>query len=64
MFRGLPQEVSLFFPQTAINGCFSTTVSLPAGQSYRFRYLLDGNACQNYHLDSFMLKGVFSLKTS
>lgn len=29
------------------NGTFSTTISLPAGQSYRFRYVLDGNVWVN-----------------
>jgi 1,4-alpha-glucan branching enzyme len=29
------------------DGCFSTTVSLPAGRSYRFRYLLDGSRWEN-----------------
>ena len=29
------------------NGAFSTTVSVPAGKSYRFRYLLDGNRWEN-----------------
>ena len=29
------------------NGDFSTTVSVPAGKSYRFRYLLDGNRWEN-----------------
>lgn len=28
-------------------GSFSATVSLPAGQSYRFRYLLDGKRWEN-----------------
>jgi 1,4-alpha-glucan branching enzyme len=29
------------------NGSFSVTVSLPAGQSYRYRYLLDGERWEN-----------------
>jgi 1,4-alpha-glucan branching enzyme len=29
------------------NGSFSTTVSLPANQSFRFRYLLDGERWEN-----------------
>ena len=29
------------------DGSFSTTVSLPADQSYRFRYLLDGERWEN-----------------
>ena len=29
------------------DGSFSTTVSLDAGQSYRFRYLLDGERWEN-----------------
>jgi 1,4-alpha-glucan branching enzyme len=29
------------------NGSFSTTVSLPARQSYRFRYFLDGERWEN-----------------
>lgn len=29
------------------DGSFSTTVSLPAGKSYRFRYLLDGRTWVN-----------------
>jgi 1,4-alpha-glucan branching enzyme len=29
------------------NGCFSTTVSLKAGQAYRFRYILDGQYWEN-----------------
>jgi 1,4-alpha-glucan branching enzyme len=28
-------------------GGFSTTISLPAGKSYRFRYLLDGKRWEN-----------------
>ena len=29
------------------DGSFSATVSLPAGESYRFRYLLDGERWEN-----------------
>lgn len=29
------------------DGSFSVTLSLPAGQSYRFRYVLDGNVWVN-----------------
>lgn len=29
------------------DGSFSATISLPAGQSYRFRYLLDGERWEN-----------------
>jgi 1,4-alpha-glucan branching enzyme len=29
------------------DGSFSTSISLPAGQSYRFRYLLDGARWEN-----------------
>ncbi|MEM7116457.1 MAG: isoamylase early set domain-containing protein [Chloroflexota bacterium] len=29
------------------DGSFSLTVSLPAGQDYRFRYLLDGDRWEN-----------------
>lgn len=29
------------------SGGFSTTVSVPAGQKYRFRYLLDGRRWEN-----------------
>ena len=29
------------------NGTFSATVSLPAGESYRYRYLLDGERWEN-----------------
>jgi 1,4-alpha-glucan branching enzyme len=29
------------------DGGFSTTVSVPAGQQYRFRYLLDGERWEN-----------------
>lgn len=29
------------------DGSFSTTVSLPAGETYRFRYLLDGERWEN-----------------
>ena len=29
------------------DGSFSATLSLPAGQSYRFRYVLDGNVWVN-----------------
>jgi 1,4-alpha-glucan branching enzyme len=29
------------------NGRFSTTISLQAGQTYRFRYLLDGERWEN-----------------
>ncbi len=29
------------------DGSFSATISLPAGQSYRFRYLLDGKRWEN-----------------
>ena len=29
------------------DGSFSLTVSLPAGQDYRFRYLLDGSRWEN-----------------
>ena len=29
------------------DGSFSITVSLPAGQSYRFKYLLDGQRWEN-----------------
>ncbi|MCI0394997.1 MAG: isoamylase early set domain-containing protein [Chloroflexi bacterium] len=29
------------------DGSFSVTVSLPAGRSYRFRYLLDGGRWEN-----------------
>ncbi|RMF48770.1 MAG: glycoside hydrolase [Anaerolineae bacterium] len=29
------------------NGDFSVTISLKAGQTYRFRYLLDGNRWEN-----------------
>jgi 1,4-alpha-glucan branching enzyme len=29
------------------DGCFSVTLSLPAGQQYRFRYLLDGKHWTN-----------------
>jgi hypothetical protein len=29
------------------NGSFSTTVSIPSGRSYRFRYLLDGERWEN-----------------
>lgn len=29
------------------DGRFSTTISLPAGETYRFRYLLDGERWEN-----------------
>ena len=29
------------------NGSFSAVISLPAGQSYRYRYLLDGDRWEN-----------------
>ena len=29
------------------DGSFSTTVSIPAGRTYRFRYLLDGERWEN-----------------
>lgn len=29
------------------DGSFSTTISLPAGETYRFRYLLDGEKWEN-----------------
>jgi 1,4-alpha-glucan branching enzyme len=29
------------------DGGFSTTISMPTGQSYRFRYLLDGERWEN-----------------
>jgi 1,4-alpha-glucan branching enzyme len=36
------------------DGSFSVTVSLPAGQSYRFRYVLDGGVWVNDpHADSY-----------
>lgn len=37
------------------DGSFSATVSLPAGQSYRFRYLLDGERWENdWEADTYM----------
>ncbi len=37
------------------NGDFSATVSMPAGQSYRFRYLLDGDRWENdWEADSYV----------
>lgn len=36
------------------DGSFSATVSLPAGNSYRFRYLLDGSRWENdWEADSY-----------
>jgi 1,4-alpha-glucan branching enzyme len=37
------------------NGGFSITISLPAGRSYRFRYLLDGERWENdWDADSYL----------
>lgn len=37
------------------DGRFSTTISLPAGQAYRFRYLLDGKRWENdWEADGYM----------
>lgn len=37
------------------DGSFSLTVSLPAGQDYRFRYLLDGERWENdWEADAYL----------
>ena len=37
------------------DGRFSTTISLSAGQTYRFKYLLDGNRWENdYAADDYI----------
>jgi 1,4-alpha-glucan branching enzyme len=38
------------------DGTFSVTLSLPAGQQYRFRYLLDGTQWTNdAHADAYVV---------
>lgn len=44
-FNNWTPEANLL--KKAKKGGFSTTVSLEAGQSYRFRYLLDGKRWEN-----------------
>ena len=40
------------------NGDFSLTLSLPASQSYRFRYLLDGERWENdWQADGYIANG-------
>lgn len=40
------------------DGSFSITVSLPAGQSYRFKYLLDGRRWENdWSADAYVPNG-------
>lgn len=40
------------------DGSFSLSVSLPAGQDYRFRYLLDGQRWENdWEADAYVANG-------
>lgn len=37
------------------DGSFSTTISIPAGKAYRFRYLLDGQRWENdWEADAYL----------